>query len=44
VAVIPAVGALLGLFVAIGFAISPTGMDNLLGRAEVSVASGQVIN
>ena len=39
----PAVGALLGLFVAVGFAISPTGMDNLLGRAEVSVAIGQVI-
>jgi hypothetical protein len=39
----PAVGALLGLFVAVGFAISPTGWDNLVGRAGVNVAIGQAI-
>lgn len=39
----PAVGALLGLFVAVGFAISPTGVDNLLGRHGADVATGQAI-
>ncbi|MET8278119.1 hypothetical protein [Micromonospora sp. NPDC005174] len=39
----PAVGALLGLFVAVGFAISPTGVDNLLGRHGTDVATGQAI-
>ncbi|MEU7751588.1 hypothetical protein AB0B57_32895 [Micromonospora sp. NPDC049101] len=39
----PAVGALLGLFVAVGFAISPTGVDNLLGRHGADVATGQSI-
>src|SRR3954463_564889 len=34
----PAVGAVLGLFVAVGFAISPTGWDNLVGRAGATVA------
>ena len=35
--------ALLGLFVAVGFAISPTGWDNLIGRAGATVAVGQAI-
>jgi hypothetical protein len=39
----PAVGAVLGLFVAVGFAISPTGWDNLVGRAGATVAVGQAI-
>jgi hypothetical protein len=39
----PTVGAALGLFVSAGFAISPTGWDNLLGRAGVTVAIGQTI-
>jgi hypothetical protein len=39
----PSVGALLGLFVAVGFAISPTGWDNLVGRAGANVAIGQAI-
>jgi hypothetical protein len=39
----PAVGAALGLFVAVGFAISPTGFDNLLGRHGASVATGQAV-
>jgi hypothetical protein len=39
----PAVGAFLGLFVAIGFLISPTGMSNLTGDAGTSVAIGQAI-
>jgi hypothetical protein len=29
--------------VAVGFAISPTGWDNLVGRAGVTVAVGQAI-
>jgi hypothetical protein len=39
----PTVGALLGLFVFVGFLVSPTGLTNLLGRAGTSVAVGQAI-
>jgi hypothetical protein len=39
----PAVGAFLGLFVLVGFLISPRGVPNLLGEAGVSVAIGQGI-
>jgi hypothetical protein len=39
----PAVGAALGLFVFVGFLISPTGRPNLLGEAGTSVAIGQAI-
>ena len=39
----PAVGAFLGLFVFVGFLISPTGVPNLLGLSGMSVAIGQVI-
>jgi hypothetical protein len=39
----PAVGAFLGLFVAVGFLISPTGLSNLAGEAGTSVAIGQGI-
>jgi hypothetical protein len=39
----PAVGTALGLFVAVGFAVSPTGFDNLFGRHGASVATGQAI-
>jgi hypothetical protein len=39
----PGVGAFLGLFVFVGFLISPTGLTNLLGRAGTSVAIGQGI-
>ena len=39
----PAVGAFLGLFVTIGFLISPTGWSNLTGEAGASVAIGQTI-
>ncbi|MQA79533.1 MAG: hypothetical protein GEV10_13830 [Streptosporangiales bacterium] len=38
---VPAVGAFLGLFVVVGFLISPTGVPNLLGEAGTSVAVGQ---
>jgi hypothetical protein len=37
----PGVGALLGLFVFVGFLISPTGLTNLFGQAGASVAIGQ---
>jgi hypothetical protein len=37
----PGVGAFLGLFVFVGFLISPTGRSNLLGEAGTSVAIGQ---
>ena len=37
----PGVGAFLGLFVFVGFLISPTGRSNLLGEAGTSVAVGQ---
>ena len=39
----PGVGAFLGLFVIVGFLISPTGLTNLFGRAGTSVAIGQGI-
>jgi hypothetical protein len=39
----PGVGAFLGLFVLVGFLISPSGVPNLLGEAGVSVAIGQGI-
>jgi hypothetical protein len=39
----PAVGAFLGLFVILGFLISPTGLSNLSGQAGASVATGQGI-
>ena len=39
----PAVGAFLGLFVFVGFLISPTGMPNLLGQNGMGVAIGQGI-
>ena len=39
----PGVGALLGLFVFVGFLISPTGLTNLSGQAGTSVAIGQGI-
>ena len=35
------VGAFLGLFVFVGFLISPTGLTNLFGEAGTSVAIGQ---
>jgi hypothetical protein len=37
----PGVGAFLGLFVLVGFLISPTGLSNLFGEAGTSVAIGQ---
>jgi hypothetical protein len=37
----PAVGAFLGLFVTLGFLISPTGVSNLSGDAGADVALGQ---
>jgi hypothetical protein len=39
----PGVGAFLGLFVFVGFLISPTGLTNLFGQAGTSVAIGQGI-
>jgi|Tabmets5t2r1_1033131.scaffolds.fasta_scaffold07667_4 hypothetical protein len=39
----PGVGAFLGLFVLVGFLISPTGLSNLSGEAGTSVAIGQGI-
>ncbi|GAB3405083.1 hypothetical protein [Flindersiella endophytica] len=39
----PAVGAALGLFVLVGFLISPTGIGNLLGNDGAAVATGQGI-
>jgi hypothetical protein len=36
----PGVGAFLGLFVTVGFLISPTGLTNLFGRDGTSVAIG----
>ncbi|MEV4512317.1 hypothetical protein AB0K00_25545 [Dactylosporangium sp. NPDC049525] len=39
----PAVGVFLGLFVAVGWAISPTGWPNLTGQHGPSVAAGQAI-
>ncbi|MCI4067115.1 hypothetical protein MRQ36_32930, partial [Micromonospora sp. R77] len=39
----PAVGVLLGLFVAVGWAVSPSGWGNLTGRAGAAVAAGQAV-
>lgn len=39
----PGVGAFLGLFVTVGFLVSPTGRTNLAGKAGASVAVGQGI-
>jgi hypothetical protein len=39
----PAAGVLLGLFVAVGWAISPTGWPNLTGRHGAAVAAGQAV-
>jgi hypothetical protein len=39
----PAVGALLALFVFVGFVVSPTGLSNLTGDAGTSIAIGQAI-
>jgi hypothetical protein len=39
----PAVGAFLGLFVLVGFLISPTGLSNLAGEEGAAVAVGQGI-
>lgn len=39
----PAVGAFLGLFVTVGFLISPTGLSNLAGEAGAGVAIGQAV-
>ncbi|MEV0128589.1 hypothetical protein AB0H83_08980 [Dactylosporangium sp. NPDC050688] len=39
----PAVGVPLGLFVATGWAISPTGWPNLTGRYGAAVAAGQAV-
>jgi hypothetical protein len=39
----PGVGAFLGLFVVVGFLISPTGLSNLSGEAGTGVAVGQGI-
>jgi len=36
----PGVGAFLGLFVLVGFLISPTGLSNLFGEAGTGVAVG----
>ncbi|MBA2698649.1 MAG: hypothetical protein H0U61_07740 [Nocardioidaceae bacterium] len=38
-----AVGALLGLFVLVGFLLSPTGLDNLSGQEGAAVAAGQAV-
>lgn len=40
---VPIVGTLLGLFVLVGFLVSPTGRTNLAGSAGTSVAIGQGI-
>ncbi|WP_426563548.1 hypothetical protein ACPPVT_20475 [Angustibacter sp. McL0619] len=36
-------GAFLGLFVTVGFLVSPTGLDNLSGDSGAAVAAGQAI-
>jgi hypothetical protein len=38
---VPSVGAILGLFVFVGFLVSPTGLMNLSGKAGMDVAIGQ---
>lgn len=39
----PAVGAFFGLFVTVGFLISPTGIPNLMGENGTSTAIGTVL-
>jgi hypothetical protein len=39
----PGIGAFLGLFVTVGFLISPTGIPNFLGQHGLSVAIGSWI-
>jgi hypothetical protein len=39
----PVVGPLLGLFIIVGFLVSPTGIGNLVGDAGLSVALGTVV-
>jgi len=39
----PVVGVVLGLFVAVGWAISPTGWPNLTGQNGASIAVGQAV-
>ena len=39
----PAVGAVLGAFVTVGFLISPTGVPNLTGDAGTTVMVGQAV-
>jgi hypothetical protein len=39
----PVVGVALGLFIAVGFLISPTGIDNLTGVHGAAVAVGTVV-
>jgi hypothetical protein len=39
----PIVGTLLGLFIIVGFLVSPTGIGNLTGDAGVSVALGTIV-
>jgi hypothetical protein len=39
----PGVGSFLGMFVTVGFLISPTGFSNLLGDAGLGVAIGQAV-
>jgi hypothetical protein len=39
----PAVGAALGLFIAVGFVASPTGFDNLTGVYGTTIAIGTII-
>jgi hypothetical protein len=39
----PAAGVLLGAFIVVGWAVSPTGWDNLIGRNGTAVATGQAI-
>ncbi|MBO3089167.1 hypothetical protein [Cellulomonas dongxiuzhuiae] len=39
----PAVGSALGLFVTVGFLVSPTGLDNLTGGHGATIAAGQAV-
>ena len=39
----PGVGAFLGLFVIVGFLVSPEGFDNLFGQRGAAVVVGQVV-
>jgi hypothetical protein len=40
---VPAVGAVLGLFVTVGFVLSPTGFDNLTGVYGVGIEVGTIV-